>query len=49
MTDGRIAPDTDYFTGERVFAVQLTATIFCQNYFHEHLRVICKRQFPIVI
>ena len=26
MTDGRIAPDTDYFTGERVFAVQLTAT-----------------------
>ena len=36
MANGRIASDTDYFTGERVFAVQLAATIFCQNYFHEY-------------
>ena len=34
MTDGRIAPDTDDVAGERVFAVQLTATIFCENNFH---------------
>jgi len=49
MTDGRIAPDADDVAGERVFAVQLTATIFCQNNFHGHLSVICKRHFPIVI
>ncbi len=34
MTDGRIASDTDDVAGERVFAVQLTATIFCENNFH---------------
>jgi len=34
MTHSRIAPDPDDFVSERVFAVQLTAAIFCQNNFH---------------
>ena len=49
MTHGRVAPDYDNVAGERVFAVQLTATIFCQNNFHLYLRGTRQYDFPIVI
>jgi len=48
MTHGRIAPDQDDLAGERMFAVQLTVTILCQNDLHLCLMVIRKDDFPIV-